>query len=64
MPEKPYKLNTTVHSDKEHPPISFSCQVPQELALLLMATPVVSVTLSVEATPGMIVDRTKLLDFR
>ena len=44
-------------------PVTFRCIIPPELAVLLMRTPVHSVSLGVESRPGIIEDKTKLLDF-
>jgi len=62
--EKDYRLTITVFSDAGHPPIGIQVSIPEALALLLMATPVNQVSLGIEKSPGIIVDKSKLLDFR
>ena len=47
-----YRLTVTIFSDKEHPPLRFRVMVPDELALMLMATPVKNVSLAIEQKPG------------
>lgn len=48
-----YKLDIIINSDKEHPPIKLSTVVPEEVGLLIMATPVKSVSLAIgRATIG------------
>jgi len=59
-----YRLIVTVISDQEHPPVNFALQVPDELALILMATPVKAVSLAVERAGGMVIDKSKLLEFK
>ena len=62
-----YRLIVTVISDKEHPPITFAVEVPEALALIpliLMATPVKAVSLTVERAGGITLDKSKLLDFK
>ena len=58
-----YRLTITVNSDKDHYPVTLSVGVPEELAKLLMATPVKSVSLAVGAKPGYI-SKLPLLDFK
>ena len=59
-----YRLTVTVISDKEHPPINVYVEVPEELAYILMATPVKYVSLSVERA-GLVLDKTsELIDFK
>ena len=64
LPKKDYAITVTILSDKEHHPVSFRCKIPEELAVVIMATPVTHVTLAVETTPGFISDKTGLLDFK
>lgn len=58
-----YRLIITVNSDKDHPPVRITVGVPEELARLLMATPVKSVSLAVEGKPPHI-GKLPLLDFK
>lgn len=58
-----YRLTVTVYSDKEHPPIRVRVMVPDDLALILMATPVKSVRLAIEQKPGF-GTVSELVDFR
>ena len=58
-----FRLTITVNSDRQHPPIVFRVAIPGNLAVLLMSTPITSVSLAVESKPGIVADKTKLLDF-
>lgn len=59
-----YRLTVTVLSDKDHPPISFKVLIPEALALLLMNTPVKATSLAVEQGPGIVTDKTDLVEFK
>ncbi|OGN99184.1 MAG: hypothetical protein A2Y89_03130 [Chloroflexi bacterium RBG_13_51_18] len=59
-----YKLTITVISDKEHPPISINIQIPEGLALMLMKTPIKATSLGIAGAGGIILDKSKLLDFK
>ena len=59
-----YRIRVIVHSDAFHQPVRFMVEAPEALARKLMATPVKSVTIGVEATGGVILDKTPLLDFK
>lgn len=55
---------TVISSSKEYPPINISIQAPEELALMLMKTPVGQVSIAVERSGGIALDKTRLLDFK
>ncbi len=57
---------TVISSSKEYPPINISVQAPEELALMLMKTPVGQVSIAVEraGAGGILLDKTPLLDFK
>lgn len=59
-----YRLIITVYSDKEHPPINFKVIIPEALARILMATPVKACSLAVESHPGIIEDKSRLVEFK
>lgn len=59
-----YRLAVTIHSDKEHRPISITVGVPESLALILMATPVKNISLSISQKGGLVIDNARLLDFK
>lgn len=61
---KDYRISITVYSDREHPPVTFSVLIPEELGLILMATPVVKVGLSIDTRPHILSDKSKLVSFR
>ena len=56
---------TVIPSSKEYKPITIFVQVPEELALMLMKTPVGQVSIGIEraGAGGMLLDKTPLLDF-
>lgn len=56
-------LTVTVNSDKDHPPINIQFKIPEELAALLMSTPVTTIGLSVSTATGLIEDKSKFVDF-
>lgn len=58
-----YRLIITVNSDKDHPPIRLTVGITEEIAKVLMATPVKTVSLAVEGKPPH-VGKLPLLDFR
>ena len=61
-----YRLTITVYSsNKDYPPHNIFVQIPEELALILMDTPVGQVGLGIERSgPNILLDKTRLLDFK
>lgn len=60
-----YRVIITVYSSsKEYPPINFAVQVSEALAKMLMATPVGKIGIAVERSGGIVLDKTRLLDFK
>ena len=59
-----YALDVTVNTDKDHYPLNIRVKISGDLARLLMATPVLSVTLAI-CQPGIgKVAGLPLLDFK
>jgi len=57
---------TVIPSNKEYPTINIECRIPEELAQMLMKTPVGAVSIAVEraGAGGILLDKTPLLDFK
>lgn len=54
---------TVVSSHKDYPPINFAVVIPEELAKMLMATPIGTMSISIEFK-GNTLDQIKLVDFK
>lgn len=57
---------TIIPFSKEYKPITIVVKIPEELALMMMATPVGQVSIGVERSGagGILLDKTPLLDFK
>ena len=61
---KHYRVTFTIYSTPGYDPINITIGLPEREALILMATPVKSVSIAVAREHGMIVDKTpEPLDF-
>ncbi len=58
---------TVISSSPEYPPLTIAVSAPQDLALMLMKTPVGQVSIAVETVSAkgrLLEDKSKLLDFK
>lgn len=58
-----FKLIITLHSDKEHRPITLSIGIPQELAVLMQNQPVTSTTFTIGYSPKFL-GKLPLVDYK
>ena len=57
-------LTVIAISDQQHPPVKMQFYIPEELANLLMSQPLLSVSLGVSLAHGVVVDKSKFVDFK
>ena len=58
------KLTVIALSDNQHIPIKMEFYIPEELAHKLMSQPLISVSLGVSQASGMVLDKSKFVDFK
>ena len=59
-----YRVDFTINSDKYHPPITICVELPDAQAIILMTTPVTSVSISVSRPTIGEIAGLPMLDFK